>query len=81
MWQEKVKASRGRSEFYASPIIAGDKLYNVTKDGVLVCLSASDQFKVLGQTDLADQCFASPAVVGDRLLIRTASKLTLVNPK
>lgn len=75
VWQQKVKGGGARTEFYSSPILAGDKLYNVTKDGEVICLSAGDTFKDLGHSPLHDKCYATPAIAGDRLIIRTASHL------
>ena len=75
VWQQKVKGAGPRSEFYSSPIIAGDKMYNITKDGEVICLSATDTFKDLGHSPLDDKCYATPAIAGDRLIIRTASHL------
>jgi outer membrane protein assembly factor BamB len=75
VWQQKVKGSGPRTEFYASPVLAGDKLYNITKDGELICLSTGDTFEDLGHTPLNDRCYATPAIAGDRLVIRTASHL------
>ncbi len=75
VWQQKVKGSGPRSEFYASPVIAGDKMYNITKDGEVICLAANDTFKDLGHSPLDDKCYATPAIAGDRLVIRTASHL------
>ena len=45
------------------------------KDGEVICLSASDTFKDLGHSPLDDKCYATPAIAGDRLIIRTASHL------
>jgi outer membrane protein assembly factor BamB len=78
VWQEKIKAEKGRAEFYSSPIIAGDKLYNITKDGEIICLKAGDKFEKLGSSQLDDHCFATPAIVGNKLIIRTASKMISV---
>jgi len=78
IWQQQVKLDRGRVEFYSSPIIVGKKLYNVSKDGEVICLAAGEKFEFLGHSPLGDKCFATPAVVGDRLIIRTASHLMSV---
>jgi outer membrane protein assembly factor BamB len=75
VWQQRVKGAGARTEFYASPVIAGDKLYNITKDGEVICLAATDTYKDLGHSPLNDKCFATPAIAGDRLIIRTASHL------
>jgi hypothetical protein len=39
---------------------------------------AAETFKELGRTPLDDKCYATPAVAGNRLIIRTASKLMCV---
>jgi outer membrane protein assembly factor BamB len=75
VWQEKVVKGL---EYYSSPIIAGDKLYNISKTGEVVCLRAGEKFELLGRSPLNDLCYATPAVEGDRLIIRTASKLVSV---
>ncbi len=81
VWQQKIPALEGRLEFYASPIIAGDKLYNISKTGEVICLKAGDQFELLGRSPLNEMCYATPAVAGNRLIIRTASHLVSVGVK
>ena len=75
VWQQRVKGAGARTEFYASPVIAGDKMYNVTKEGEVICLSTGDTFEDLGHSPLNERCYATPAIVGGRLVIRTASHL------
>jgi outer membrane protein assembly factor BamB len=86
VWQEKVfkgetPKERVGQEFYSSPIIAGDKLYNITKTGEVICLRAGERFEILGRSPLHDLCYATPAVDGNRLIIRTATKLVSVGGK
>ncbi len=78
VWQKSVRADGSKEEFFSSPIIAGDKLYNISKDGEVICLAAGDTFKLLGRSPLGDKCYATPAVAGDRLVIRTASHMMVV---
>jgi outer membrane protein assembly factor BamB len=78
VWQQSARKRGTKEEFFSSPIIAGDKLYNISKDGDLICLEAAETFKELGRTPLNDKCYATPAVAGNRLIIRTASKLISV---
>jgi outer membrane protein assembly factor BamB len=75
VWQEKLKT---KLEFFSSPIITGNKLYNISKKGEVICLSAGDKFKELGRSPLGDLCYATPAVVGNSLIIRTASHMMSV---
>lgn len=60
-----------RTNFYASPLIAGDKLYAPREDGtVFVASVANDQFKVLSENDMAESVIASAVPASNRILIR-----------
>jgi len=78
VWQEKLKSPLGKPEFFSSPIITGKKLYNISKKGEVICLAVGDKFEELGRSTLDDTCYATPAVVGDKLIIRTATHLLSV---
>ena len=78
VWQHTVRDGGSKDEFFSSPIITGDKLYNISKAGEVFCLAATDQYKLLGKSDLGEKCYATPAVVGDRMVIRTESHMVLV---
>jgi outer membrane protein assembly factor BamB len=73
IWQQPVG-----QEYFSSPVIAGDKLLNVTKKGAVICLAAGEKFEELGRSDLGDLCYATPAIAGNRLIIRTATGLISV---
>lgn len=70
---------RGRlgapGEYYASPVAAAGRLYFVSRSGIVTVIEASDELKVLAHNDLKEDVFASPAVAGDTLYIRTATQL------
>jgi len=68
---------RGRvgGTFSASPIAVGGTIRNVSADGELVTLAAGDAFEVLGRAALGEECRATPAVVGGRMVIRTVGRL------
>jgi outer membrane protein assembly factor BamB len=63
--------------FTSSPWAASGKVFCLNEDGVCFVLGAGDKFELLGTNKLADDdmCMATPALVGDRLLIRTAARL------
>ena len=73
VWQEKVGGS-----FFGSPVCAGDTLYCVSKRGEVVAVAASDEFKLLGKTDLGEKSDATPAVAGGRMYLRTWGHLLCV---
>ena len=53
------------------------KIFCLNEDGITYVLNDSEQFEVLHTNQLAEDemGMASPAVVGDRLLIRTAARI------
>ena len=62
-------------EYYASPIAVDGKILVASQKGAIFVLKASDHFELLGKTDLQEQIFATPAIVGNRLYIRTEKHL------
>ena len=71
------------SGFTSSPWAAGGKLYCLSEDGVCYVLKAGDTFELLKTNRLTDDdmCMATPALAGDRLLIRTANALYCVKER
>ncbi len=66
--------------FTASPWAAGGKIFCLNEDGICFVLRAGDKFELLHTNKLADDdmCMATPALAGDRLLIRTATRIYLM---
>jgi outer membrane protein assembly factor BamB len=70
-WQER---RTGRHS--ASPVESGGRLYWCDEDGTTVVTAANpERFELLAENRLEAGCMASPAVIGDDLLIRTKSHL------
>ncbi len=70
---------KNRSAFYASPLIAGDKLYAPREDGVVFVASvAGGKFELLGENDMGEPVIGSPVPVHNRLLIRGEKHLFCV---
>jgi outer membrane protein assembly factor BamB len=59
----------------ASPISAGGLLYFPDDDGKTHVVKASDRFERVAVNDLGEEIYASPAVAGDCLLLRTVHHL------
>ena len=60
----------------ASPIHADGRLYFVDEEGKTRVVAADPQeFRLLAENQLDDGCMASPAVIGNDLLIRTKTHL------
>ena len=63
------------ASFTSSPWAYNDKVFALSEQGDTYVIQAGPEFKVLGVNSLDEMAMASPAIVGDRLLIRTRSKL------
>jgi outer membrane protein assembly factor BamB len=65
-----------RSNYYASPLVAGDRLYAAREDGtVLVASIAGGKFELLAENEMGESIIGSPVPVANRLLIRAAEHL------
>lgn len=69
--------------FTSSPITYGGKLFCVNEDGVTFVIKAGKDFEILHTNTLADDDMgmATPALVGDKLLIRTSARVYCVGNK
>ncbi len=63
--------------FTSSPWAAGGRIFFLNEDGLCFVVRAGDKFEVLHTNKLSDDdmCMATPAIAGDRLLLRTAARL------
>ncbi len=62
-------------KFLASPIAADGYIYFPDQEGITHVLKIGPTFEVIARNDLKEEIFASPAVAGKNLFIRTASRL------
>jgi outer membrane protein assembly factor BamB len=72
---------KGKGNFYASPLIAGDHLYAAREDGVIFVLELKDKFEIISEINMKDKIIASPIAISDRLLIRTNQRLYCIEDK
>ncbi len=61
--------------FTASPFAYNGYLFCLSEDGLTYVIKAGEEFEIVARNELDELCIACPAVVGDKVLIRTASKL------
>lgn len=67
-WSEKVD-----KEFYGSPVMADSRIYITSKGGVTSVFEATpEKFTLLGQNQLGDESFSTPAICGNRIYLRSA---------
>jgi len=69
--------------FTASPWYAGGKVFCLNEDGVTFVCDGGPEFKILHTNALADDDMgmATPAIVGERLLLRTAARIYCIAPQ
>jgi hypothetical protein len=73
---ERRRIPEGKA-FTASPWACGGKVFCLNEYGETFVFEAGDKFNLSHTNTLADDdmCLATPAIVGDRLLIRSSARL------
>jgi len=69
-WRERVGG-----KYFGSPVRVADRIYCIAREGAMVVLAASDEFKPLARIDLEEPSNSTPAIAGGVMYIRTASHL------
>ena len=79
---EKERLPEGL-HFTSSPWACNGRVFCLNEDGITFVLRAGEKFELLHTNKLAedDMCLATPALAGDRLLIRTAVRLYCIRNK
>jgi outer membrane protein assembly factor BamB len=72
---EKQRIRPESTSFTASPWAANGKLFALSEDGDTFVFEAGPEYRLLHTNPLDEMCMATPALAGDRLLIRTLTKL------
>jgi outer membrane protein assembly factor BamB len=71
----KTRIDPAASAFTTSPWAYNGKLFCLSEEGQTFVIGTGDQFQLLRVNELDDMAQASPALVGERLLIRTEHRL------
>ena len=77
----KTRIDPTATAFTTSPWAYNGKLFCLSEEGQTYVVSTGDEFKLLHVNALDDFALASPALVGDRLLLRTEHKLYSIRRK
>ena len=72
-WRERVGG-----KYFGSPVRVVDRIYCISREGMMVVLAASDEFKPLARIDLEEPSNSTPAIAGGVMYIRTASHLMAI---
>jgi outer membrane protein assembly factor BamB len=79
LWRDAFpKAS---ANYYASPLVAGGKLYVAREDGTVFVAGVQGGFELLAENKMGERVIASPVAVGSRILIRGERHLFCVGAK
>ena len=60
---------------WASPVYAAEKIYFFNQDGKISVISAGREFELLAENELNASFIASPAVVGEAMILRSKTHL------
>jgi outer membrane protein assembly factor BamB len=73
---KKQARLRGAADnYYASPVGGDGKVYIVSQSGVVAVLDAARDQELLSTGELEDEVYATPAIAGGRIFIRTRGAL------
>lgn len=70
-----------KASFRASPSVVGDKLYNLSMEGVMHIGQIGPEYKELGRAELGENCYASPIFADGRIYIRADENLYGIGQK
>ncbi len=73
--RKQARLAGAPGTYYSSPVGADGKVFLVSQEGKASVLSAGAEWEVLAVNDLDDECYATPAIVDDRIYLRTRSRL------
>jgi len=67
--------------FFSSPILVSGKIYVTNTQGQTYVFRATDEFELLSVNEIREPCYSTPAVVGNRIFLRTLENLFCIgNP-
>jgi len=75
VWNERIGGNHS-----SSPLLADGRIYFFSEEGKTAVVAASREFKKLAENTLGDGFMASPAVLGDALILRSRTHLYRVEP-
>jgi outer membrane protein assembly factor BamB len=77
-YQQRLASDAGN--FSGSPVAASGRIYFPGEDGQVFVVRAGPKFELLARNDMREMMLATPAIVGDQILVRTRSHLVALQP-
>jgi outer membrane protein assembly factor BamB len=78
---EQLWRKKPAGPFYGSPVWVSGKLYCITRKGEVVVIKAGPTYELLAVNPLGEDSYATPAVAGGRMYLRTYSHLISIGGK
>ncbi|MEY4938536.1 MAG: hypothetical protein RIQ93_271 [Verrucomicrobiota bacterium] len=72
VYEERIGSPGG---YYASPVVAGGRLYLISDQGTVTVVKCGDTLEVLARNRLGEAVTASPAILDNTLYVRSARRL------
>ena len=72
IYRERLGAS---GPYFSSPVAANDRIYIASNKGIVVVFASGDELNVLARNILREKILATPAIVDNKLYIRTDKHL------
>jgi outer membrane protein assembly factor BamB len=73
--RKQARLPGAQDRYWASPVAGDGKVYLVSEACRVTVLRAAGDWEVLASNDLDDTCFATPALAGGHIFLRTRSAL------
>lgn len=70
LWEAELE-----SGFYSSPVLVGDRLYVLDKDGHMYIIKASSTYELMATIPTGEGTFATPAFLDGRIYLRSVGHL------
>jgi len=71
-YSERIDAS---GAYFASPVTANGYIYIPSGNGIITVIKAGDKLDIISKNDLKEKIYATPAIVGNTIYIRTTDHL------
>lgn len=78
---ERQRIGKGRQTYSASAVAAGGHIYFASERGQVTVIQQGRPFTQVASNEMKEIVMSTPAIAGDRLLIRTARNLYCLSPE
>ena len=71
----KPRRVSGSGDYFSSPVVGDGKIYLVNQRGEMSVITATRNWRQIGEADFGEETYATPAIVDGRIYLRTAERL------